>query len=149
MFFRERRVSMERLREALRGLGSEHLLLIHVRGEISEELVHHIMETAKDVGIQRIKVEHIKRKERVERDQDVGMDLFLGASEGSADIYYKERSISLEQVQERLQAVDDPRAFVLSLHVDDDVSQEVINVLVGIARDRGVGRINVVARGRR
>jgi len=70
IFFREERVSKEQLHEVLHDLGDPHgqLLFIHVRGAISEELVHHIMETAKDAGIERIRVEHIKRKKQVERD---------------------------------------------------------------------------------
>lgn len=145
IFFREERVSLEQLHEVLHDLGDEQLLLIHVRGEISEELIHHIMETARDAGIQRIKVEHIKRKKQVERDQDSVIHLFLEAIEGGANIYHKERSISLEQIQEHLQDIDDPREFVLQLHIGKDVPERTVGKLIGMARERGIERINVIA----
>jgi biopolymer transport protein ExbD len=145
IFFREERVSTEQLHEVLHDLGDERLLLIHVRGEVSEELVHSIMETAKSTGIQRIKVEHIKHKKQAERDQGPGIHLFLKASEGGANIYHKERSISLEQVQEHLQDVDDPRQFVLVLHVGNDVPEKIVGGLMEMAKERGIERINVTA----
>ncbi len=145
IFFREKQVSVEQLREVLHDLGDEQLLLIHVRGEVSEELVHSIMETAKGAGIQRIKVEHIKRKKQAERDQGPGMHLFLKAIEGGANIYHKERSISLEQVQEHLQDVDDPREFTLVLHVGNDVPEKIVGRLMEMAKERGIERINVTA----
>ena len=68
VLFREKPVSMEQLHRILRELGDERLLFIHVRGEISEEMVKHMLEQAREAGIQRIKVEHIKRKVKTERD---------------------------------------------------------------------------------
>ena len=70
IFFREERVSTEQLHEVLHDLEDPHeqLLFIHVRGEVSEELVHHIIETAKSAGIDRFKKEHIIRNKQVERD---------------------------------------------------------------------------------
>lgn len=62
IFYRERSVSMEQLNEVLHDVGNERLLMIHVRGDVSERMVKRIMDMAKRAGIQRIKVEHIKRK---------------------------------------------------------------------------------------
>jgi len=62
IFFRERRVSKEQLNEVLHDMGEGQLLMIHIRGDVPEKLVRRIMDHAKDAGVQRIKVEHIKRK---------------------------------------------------------------------------------------
>ncbi|MCH8217419.1 MAG: hypothetical protein IH892_11685 [Planctomycetes bacterium] len=145
IFFKEKRVSKEQLHEILHDLKDDRLLHVHVRGAISEELIHHITETARDAGIKRIKVEHIRREKRAERDQSSVIHLFIEATEGGAKIYYKERPTSLEQIQERLQAIDQPSKFVLELHVVKDVPERTIGRLIGMARGKGIESIRVTA----
>ena len=149
IFFKEKRVSKEQLHEILHDLRDDRLLHVHVRGAISEELIHHITETARDAGIKRIKVEHIRREKRAERDRGPVMHLFIEAVEGGATIYYKERSTSLEQIQDRFQAIDQPSEFVLELHVVKDVPERTIGRLIGMARGKGIESIRVTAWKRR
>jgi len=149
IFFKEKRISKEQLREVFHDLSNDQLLQVHVRGAISEELIHHITETARDVGIKRIEVEHIIREKREERDRGPVMHLFIEATEGGATIYYKERPTSLEQIQERLQAIDHPRESVLELHVVKDVPEKTIGRLIGMARGKGIERIIVTTWKRR
>lgn len=149
MFFREERVSMEQLRELIHDLADDRLLFVHVRGEVSEELIHHITKTAEKAGIQRIKVEHIKRKRQVDRDEGPSLHLFLQGVKGGANIYYQERSISLEQIQEHLQNMDEPREFVMVLHLANDVPEKTVARLKEMARENGIQKIRVIARKKR
>ncbi|MCH7916698.1 MAG: hypothetical protein IIC50_01790 [Planctomycetes bacterium] len=145
IFFKEKRVSNEQLREILHDLKNDQLLHVHVRGAISEEWVQHITETAEDAGIKRIKVEHIRREKRAERDQSSVIHLFIEATEGGAKIYYKERPTSLEEIEERLQDIDRPHESVLELHVVKDVPERTVGRLIGMAREKGIERIHVTA----
>lgn len=69
-FLQEERVSTEQLHERLDAIDvpAEWRLLLHVWGEVSEEMIHHMLETAEEQGFREIKVEH--RKMRVKEEHE-------------------------------------------------------------------------------
>lgn len=85
LFLQDAQVSVEELHERLRHVDvpDEWMLLLHVDGEVDEEFIHHMLETAEEMGFRKVKVEHRKQREMDHAEAEREMDHGEGHAEES------------------------------------------------------------------
>ncbi len=152
IFFKERPISLEQLQKQFQHLDDPHkwALSIRVRGEAPDELLEKIHRMAREKGIEKIEVEALKERRRVEHQERPVIEISVQASddvEKGVEILFREEPISLEQLQEQLQRIDNPRESVLKIFIrrgiDDESLEKIIDEIEEIAREKGIKEIKL------